>query len=225
MLKYNEDFRPLSITIYTFVSLLFSINYCYNLNFFLNTILFFNNILFTFFSATIIHNIIHHPLFQNTIIENIFSLFLSIIFGYPIITLVPGHNLSHHKYTELEQDYMRTTNMRYKNNLLNFILFVPSVIRRIGIQDYKYLQKNKNKFILFKLQVLSLILFYFWLFICYSFNSILVFIIIPQLTCKFGLISINLLQHDGCYPRSNNNRYNIARNFTGIILNYFTHFK
>lgn len=41
---------------------------------------------------------------------------------------------------------------------------------------------------------------------------------VPHLYAKFCIISLNLLQHDGCDEDS---EYNHSRNFTGKMLNYF----
>ena len=47
---------------------------------------------------------------------------------------------------------------------------------------------------------------------------------IPGLFGKWSIISVNLLQHDGCLNPDDkpHGKYNFARNFTGPLLNWFT---
>ena len=47
------------------------------------------------------------------------NVLLTISYGHPSSTYVPGHNLSHHKYTQSEKDFMRTSKVNFKWNLLN----------------------------------------------------------------------------------------------------------
>ena len=46
-------------------------------------------------------------------------------------------------------------------------------------------------------------------------------ILLPQVLAKWGLISVNMFQHDGC-PRPEVDKYNFSRNFVDPVLNWFT---
>ena len=218
-LHYDADIRTLSIT--TLTSLILYYNLYYTTDHYLLQI--FITYLFSFFSATIVHNTIHHPIFHNKLLNNLYACKLSILYGHPITTLIPGHVLSHHQHTQLQRDIMRTTKMNYSWNLMNFIMFIPTIIVAINKHDYDYFKNKASQQIKNRLYREALFLFIFNCFIFYTnpFNAFF-FIYIPQLFSKFSLISINLLQHDGCDPPSDNNKYNFARNFKGPILNYLT---
>merc|ERR1712166_518408 len=56
-----------------------------------------------------------------------------------VSTYVPGHNLSHHKYTQQPKDIMRTTKLRYKWNLWNGLFFQQSVAFQVLVNDLRYI--------------------------------------------------------------------------------------
>ena len=77
---------------------------------------------YSFACACITHNSIHNRTFVNNVIEKVYLLILSISYGHPSLSLIPGHNIGHHKKTETRQDAMHTSKMRYKWNFLNLFL-------------------------------------------------------------------------------------------------------
>ncbi len=53
----------------------------------------------------------------------------------------------------------------------------------------------------------------------------LAIVYLPQYFAKWGITTINLVQHDGCeisLRDEHSKKYNGARNFTGSLLNWFT---
>ena len=54
---------------------------------------------FSFAGATIVHNTMHIRCFKNRTLETIWHHALSMTYGHPVSTFVPGHNLSHHRYS------------------------------------------------------------------------------------------------------------------------------
>src|ERR1700722_11498890 len=77
--------------------------------------------------AVITHNTVHAPIFYNPRLTRLFQVWLSLSYGFPVSEYLPGHNLSHHKFTQKGADLMRTTKVRFGWNLLNAIAFVPAV--------------------------------------------------------------------------------------------------
>lgn len=179
---------------------------------------------FSFFCATIVHNSIHVPQFHSKWQNQGWQMVLSLSYGFPVSTLVPGHNLSHHKHTAGPKDVIRATKLRWSYNLLNLLLFVVTCVPAITRQDVTYLKINAAKQrpiwrqasreILTVVAVNLLFLFQDW-------RAYLMHVFFPQVFAKLAIISINLPQHDGC-PSPNEDKYNFARNFTGPILNFFT---
>lgn len=180
--------------------------------------------IFAWFCATIVHNCVHVPQFEHQWSNNIWQFVLSLSYGFPVSTLIPGHNLSHHKYTQGPKDVIRTTKMRWSYNLFNLLFFIPTVMMPIQIQDGKYLnvQRKLGRPIFWQsLRELTLFAVINAAFCFWDWQSFICLILLPQLFAKVAIISINLPQHDGC-PTPEQDKYNFARNFTGPILNFFT---
>ncbi len=58
--------------------------------------------------AVIAHNTVHTPVFTKRWLNQAFQVWVSLSYGFPISEYTPGHNLSHHRFTQME-DRMRTT--------------------------------------------------------------------------------------------------------------------
>lgn len=178
-----------------------------------------------FCACTICHNAIHVPTFKPSYLDwcnRVWRCCLSFSFGWPVSFLVPGHNLSHHKFTQLPQDVMRTTRLGYRCNLLNLVCFVPTVLRGIGSDDLTYMVRHAPSKLQFNvvLEALCCILLNCML-ATQDFAVFFWAVLMPGLAAKWCFISINFLQHDGC-EMEDGKTLNFARNFTGDFLNYVT---
>lgn len=176
----------------------------------------------SFLGAVITHNTIHAPVFTSRAANRVFQVILSLTYGSPVSSFVPGHNLSHHKFTQSERDVMRTTKVRHAWNLLNMFEFVPRVGIAIMKNDaaytsamrvkhrawYRQLQIEKN--VVLGVSVLLLVL---------DWKSTLVWWFVPHLYAAWGIIGMNYLQHDGC---DQEHPYNHSRNFVGKLVNWLT---
>lgn len=155
-----------------------------------------------FCTATITHNCIHNQPFRNYHMNTVWNLLLSHSYGWPVTCLVPGHNLSHHKYTQTPLDAMRTTRMQFKNNWLNYLLFLPSHQAQVIKMDTLYFARSKNKgnvWPYFRLRLEQVCFYPLQLYCFMTFGWQFFWIVfIPQFTAKMGLITMNMLQHDGC---------------------------
>lgn len=172
--------------------------------------------------ATITHNTIHCPVFVSRGMNRLFQIVLTIGYGHPVSAYVPGHNLSHHRYTQKAEDVMRTTKVRYRWNVLNALLFLPTVAWSITSNDRKFVSAMKDVrprwyrqlriegAVLFVVSVALLVL---------DWRNFLLFFVVPHIMAAVGIIGINYLQHDGC---DEDDPYNHSRNFTGGFLNFVT---
>src|SRR4029077_7295496 len=77
--------------------------------------------------AVIAHNTVHSPVFKQRSLNKIFQVWVSCSYGFPISDYIPGHNLSHHRFTQQREDVMRTTHVRFRWHLLNLLFFMPAV--------------------------------------------------------------------------------------------------
>ncbi len=176
---------------------------------------------FSFLGAVATHNCIHCPMFHSKWANKAFQLVLTLVYGHPVSAYVPGHNLSHHKYTQQAKDVMRTTKMRFHWHLLNGLFF----FFRIGLDGlsndraYFSAQEKLHRPIVKQLRIEQVVLYALAaVFFVLSPSKWFYFAFLPHFYAKFCIISLNMLQHDGCDMES---EYNFARNFTGQWLNWF----
>jgi fatty acid desaturase len=174
-----------------------------------------------FQGAVSVHNAVHCPAFKQQWRNSVFQCVLSVWFGHCAASYVPGHNLSHHRNLQTPRDVMRTTKMQYRWNLLNGLLFMPTILLSTSVNDANYFnaQKALGRPIYAQLRFEAVVyvgaqllaaalcgprrwLWAMWL---------------PCLIGKYFIISLNMLQHDGTEPE---HKYNHSRNFTGRTLNY-----
>ena len=177
---------------------------------------------FSFFGAVITHNTVHAPVFRSQAMNRAFQVVLTMTYGHPVSSFVPGHNLSHHKYTQSRRDVMRTSKVRFRWHLLNGLFFMFRMAPDIMRSDSRYgaaMRTRKPLWfrqMLFELgalyAVLGVLLWIDW-------RSFLLYVFIPHRYAGWGIITMNLLQHDGCDEES---EYNHSRNFVGSLVNWFT---
>ncbi|MCZ7687064.1 MAG: fatty acid desaturase [Sandaracinaceae bacterium] len=186
--------------------------------------------LLSFFCAVITHNTVHSPVFTSRGMNSLFQVALSLTYGHPVSMYVPGHNLSHHKYTQQTRDRMRTDKLRFRWNLLNQVFFsfvVGPIIFRDNARFAKAMRtKNPKWYRQFLLELVVYLGFLvtlavidpvkLWGFVPLKF---LVFVMIPHQYAAWGIMGINFVQHDGC---DGAHPYNHSRNFVGKLVNWFT---
>ncbi len=185
----------------------------------------------SFFCAVITHNTIHSPIFKNRTLNRLFQIVLSPSYGHPVSLYVPGHNLSHHKFTQTPKDRMRTDKLRFRWNLLNQLFFMPVVGGIIFKDNAEFARFMKVKNPKWYRQFLFEAGFYVFFLLATLAGFLLVagpldglwrwviFVVIPHQYAAWGIMGINFVQHDGTDPES---KYNHSRNFTGKVVNWFT---
>jgi fatty acid desaturase len=177
--------------------------------------------LLAFFCAVIAHNTIHTPIFRSKTLNGLFQGALSLTYGHPVSMFVPGHNLSHHKYTQQPKDRMRTDKLRYRWNLLNQVLFSFTVSPAIFRDNARFAaimkQKKPGWYRQFLFEAILYVAFLVVLF-ALDWKKFLVFVMIPHQYAAWGIVGINFVQHEGC---DGSHPYDHSRNFDGKLLNWF----
>jgi fatty acid desaturase len=171
--------------------------------------------------AVIAHNTVHCPLFKQRSLNKIFQVWVSLSYGFPISDYVPGHNLSHHRYTQLREDVMRTTRVRFRWNLLNFLLFMPAVTPGILRGNSRFKQVMGDRAAPWKRQLLiEGVVVWGVKLVCFAIDwqKALLYVLIPHLFANWGIVSVNFVQHDGCDP---DHPVNHSRNFVGRFFNWW----
>lgn len=176
---------------------------------------------FSFFGAVATHNTVHSPVFTNRTMNRLFQVALTLTYGHPVSAYVPGHNLSHHKHTQSRKDVMRTSKARFRWNLLNGLLFMPIVGRDIFAADMRFFKAMyRRNPPWFRQMMFEAIVFVgsMGALIALDWRKFLLYVLIPHQYAAWGIITMNLLQHDGC---DENSEYNHSRNFVGKLVNWF----
>lgn len=187
---------------------------------------------YSFICACVAHNALHCKTFANSKMDSLYHMVLTMSYGHPTATLIPGHNLSHHRHTQGVKDAMRTTKMRYKWHFLNLLLFQPTVSYSILKLDWKYTQIQRNLKSSFFTKVCfewSILILSQCLLLWIDWRKFLAYVYIPHVFAQWAIVGMNVLQHDGAetalasgYNTKIPVNYNSARNFTGYWVNLFT---
>jgi len=121
---------------------------------------------------------------------------------------------------------MRTSNVKHNLNLLNFLFFQQTVVLDVLRSDINYLSLQHHLGRPFFIQAMKELV---WLvavqvaLAVLDLKKFLFLFYVPHLFAQWFIVSINLLQHDGCDIKPPGTKDgNITRNFTGGVLNYFT---
>jgi len=172
--------------------------------------------------AVAAHNTVHSPVFAKRWQNRLFQIWVSLSYGFPISEYVPGHNLSHHRYTQQREDVMRTTKVQFKSNLLNFLLFFFYVGPGVTIGNYRYTKVMKERLPQWSRQ-LTVEIAAVWgtkaVLLMLDWRKALLFVIIPHFFAVWGITTVNYLQHDGC---DEGHPVNHSRNFVGRFFNWCT---
>ncbi|NUP12783.1 MAG: fatty acid desaturase [Polyangiaceae bacterium] len=177
---------------------------------------------FSFFCAVATHNTVHSPVFEKRSHNRIFQVALTTTYGHPVSAYVPGHNLSHHKHTQTRKDVMRTSKARFSWHLLNGLFFIALVGPSIMKGESQYFKTMKQRlpswYRQYQIEFWVLHLAYLALLLA-DWKKFLVFVFLPHKYAAWGIITMNMLQHDGC---DENSEWNHSRNFVGKLVNWFT---
>ncbi|MEE9384160.1 MAG: fatty acid desaturase [Nannocystaceae bacterium] len=174
-----------------------------------------------FLGAVQTHNAVHAPVFTRRAWNKAYQVVLTLIYGHPVSSYVPGHNLSHHKHTQTRRDVMRTTKARFRWNFLNgalfFFIVAPSIMRADATYVSAARRRHRRWFHQLVLEFSMLVavtggLLYF------DWRKTLIFWVLPHVYAQWGIVTMNLLQHDGCDGQS---RYNHSRNFVNRSFNWW----
>ncbi|MBK8169138.1 MAG: fatty acid desaturase [Sandaracinaceae bacterium] len=178
---------------------------------------------FSFFGAVATHNTVHSPIWKNRTMNRISQLVLTLTYGHPVSAFVPGHNLSHHKHTQSSRDVMRTYKTRHRWHFLNGLLFMVHVGGDITKADFRYGKAMRTRNPAWFRQLCiewGVYLGVTIVLLALDWRKFLLYFLIPHQYAAWGIITMNLLQHDGC---DENSEYNHSRNFVGKVVNFWTY--
>lgn len=174
-----------------------------------------------FIACVVNHNHQHCSTFVPRGLNRLFGVMLSLGIGQPATAIVPMHNLNHHLHNNTPRDFVRTSLVRFRWNLLN-LLFFP-LIALAGFATAKSGEMRRWRASsprLYRQLLLERLVFYSVILLLVGLRpgETLLYMIGPYLFGQWAVIAINLVQHDGCPPES---EYDHSRNFIGRWLNWW----
>lgn len=227
MLRYRADLRPIGFNVLYFSLTALAFWPGIALPWGARVALFAALCVTSFQGAVQTHNAVHSPVFHSRTVNKIYQVVLTLTYGHPVSSYVPGHNLSHHKHTQSRRDIMRTSKARFRYNLFNGLFFFFLVTPGIMQADLKYTKSMKTrhpkwfrqaKIEMAALQIVQVALAAWSWFGLHSIWPFVFFWVIPHMYAAWGIVTMNLLQHDGC---DENSAHNHSRNFVGAFVNWW----
>jgi fatty acid desaturase len=166
------------------------------------------------------HNHMHSPTFRRPAWNSAFELWLSVLTGHPCSGIITSHNVLHHGENNTDADFVRCSLVRYRSNLLNFLAFFfvsVTMMYRNKPADLDHWRKSNPG--LYRQAIAERILTYGFilLFVILDWRSTLKYCLGPWFFGQWFLVTINLLQHQGCDFDS---KFNHSRNITGRFANW-----
>lgn len=178
------------------------------------------NCLLSFICAVIVHNTIHAPIFKSRWMNKVFQVVLSFTYGHSTSAYVPGHNFSHHKYTQTPRDAIRTSKARFRINLFNQLFFFFIMSGDILKGELRFAAKMRTErpdwFRQYLLEMI-LVMGVKIALIILNWKCAVLFVLIPHQYAAWGIVGTNFFQHDGCDDK---HPYNHSRNFSSPVLNW-----
>ncbi len=222
MLKHRADLRPLAFNAIYFTLLALAFHPAFETWSVAALVLLVPLCVTAFQGAVQTHNAIHCPPFRRRFMNKLYQVVLTLIYGHPTSAFVPGHNLSHHKHTQSRRDVMRTTKARLPYHLLNvlffFVIVAPGIMKGDSAYGKHMMGKHPKWFRQLALEFVAL-----WgvtiALAVVDLEKAIVFWIVPHLYAQWGIVTMNMLQHDGCDVDS---EWNHSRNFVSRSINWWT---
>lgn len=173
------------------------------------------------------HN--HQGVFRSGTLNQLYSLWLSVFYGFPVFAWIPTHNQNHHRYTNGPLDATSTFRRGKEDSLYEALTYptrssawqLPAVraylaqIRRTRPSEYRWCIAQ-----IVTLIVAHVLLFAFFVHRHGAPLGALAYAAslgIPALFASWSMMFINYLQHVGCDPESPDHH---SRNFVGRFENW-----
>lgn len=180
--------------------------------------------LYTGFSAGVLthyHN--HRPVFVRSRANSLYSLWLSVFYGFPIWSWIPTHNQNHHKHVNGPGDTTRTTRTEKPDGVWQLLSYptrssawqAPTLIRYLG--GLRRTNRARYRKALLEAAIVPLAhgTFLAAFVVLHGAAGALAYFCtlgLSAFVASWSMMFINYLQHVGCDPASPDNH---SRNFVG----------
>jgi fatty acid desaturase len=214
-LRYRADWR--SIAFLVFLGDLFFVQWAGVLRHWALVLM---TCLLAFIACIFKHNHIHCPTFTSKAWNRALEYVLSFGTGQSTAAIIPVHNERHHGHPQTEQDYVRSSLVNFRRNWLNFLAFPFAVVwlvhRNKSADIARWREEEPDLYHRVQRERVAVILFLAVL-CAFDWQATLVYFGVPWLFGQWGIVTINLLQHQDCDHTS---AYDHSLNITGRWSNW-----
>lgn len=184
----------------------------------------------SYLSGVLTHNHGHVPVFQGRAANVAYGAWLSVFYGFPIVSWVPTHNQNHHRYRNGEGDVTATALHASRDSLLAALTYAPASSRRqlpMVLRFAREAFRSRSSYrtrILAECAALSLghgAVLALAIFLHGASVGTLVYVLALGLPASLGtywMMLTNYLQHVGCDASSDDDH---SRNFVSPFFNWF----
>jgi fatty acid desaturase len=162
----------------------------------------------------------HQPVFYGRFWNGIFQLVLMFGSGQPPTGIITAHNERHHVHPNSENDFVRTSLVGSRWNIVNMVKFPFLSIAAMMREKPNDLSRWKTaRPRLYRQALWERSVYYgtLGLLVVFDWHSTLLFLVMPWLGAQIVLVGVNLLQHQDCDIQS---EYDHSRNVTGYPVNW-----
>jgi fatty acid desaturase len=166
------------------------------------------------------HNHVHSPTFRTPSWNSAFELWLSLLTAHPTSGIITSHNVLHHQRNNTAEDFVRCSLVRFPHNILNLVVFFFASVAEMYRNKPNDLDRwRQTQPSLYRQALAERLLTYSFLLILLlmDWRATLKYCAGPWLLAQWVLVTINLLQHQGCDFGS---KFDHSRNLTGTALNW-----
>lgn len=177
--------------------------------------------LFAFVACIIKHNHIHCRTFTTPGWNALFNLWISVATGQPATGIITVHNERHHGHMNSVDDFVRTSLVRSRSNVVNFLLFASrsvAAMYREKPSDLKLWRRRAPRLHRQALMERTLVYGVAIVLLVADWRATLLYVGMPWLFGQWALVTLNLLQHQDC---DHGSEYDHSRNLTGRLNNWF----
>jgi fatty acid desaturase len=184
----------------------------------------------SFCAGVLTHYHNHLGVFRHRLLNQLYSLWLSTFYGFPIFSWIPTHNQNHHKYQNGPGDRTSTDKLKSGDSFIALIFYptLSSAWQLPTLVSYLRRLKNRNSSAFYwsiaQCLVVPLTHASFLLALVERHGvreglpTYAVVLLLPALFAPWSMMIINYLQHIDCDPCSEHDH---SRNFVGRLENWF----
>lgn len=214
-LRHSADWR--SIFFLTLLCFLFFIQWT---GFFRHWILLPITCVLAFVACIIKHNHIHCRTFSNYYWNRAFEHLLGFCTGQSTAAIIPVHNERHHAQNHSGEDCVRSSLVNFRANWLNLIAFPFAAVWKVyqvKSADMRRWREEKPDLYRRARQERIVVFGFITALLILNWRATLLYFGVPWLFAQWGIVAINLLQHQDC---DHDSAYDHSRNVTGHFINW-----